>query len=294
MGLNSPVKSEQCRVCNADALIDLYCVNNYQLATCQTCNFAQVIHLDELIDLAEIYGEEYFESAKYDDTETQSYENNRRIKLLQSVLGNTQTRVLDAGCATGDFIASTPSNFEMWGVDISPVAVAEAQRQNPGLADRLTSTPLEQISYEDSFFDAIVLWDVIEHVRDPVGTCRALMRCLKPGGYLLLSTPDIGSLAARLLRRRWAFMTPPEHLGFFSSKSFKYLLETALAMNIVTSCRRGKWVNSGFLAYKLRRVFPELVPAWMVNRIRDGWLGQFSLYVPTQDIRYIISQKKRG
>ena len=52
---------------------------------------------------------------------------------------------------------------------------------------------------------------------------RKLMGHLKPGGYLVLSTPSIDAPIARAMGRYWAFMTPPEHLGFFSGRSFRRL-----------------------------------------------------------------------
>ena len=292
MPVNDPVGGEPCRICGAGLQDKLYTVNTYELARCSACAFVQVLNLDIGLDLEDLYGEAYFESAKYDDQQTQARENDRRIELLDSVLDDAQSKVLDAGCATGDFIAAARSRYELFGVDLSPAAIAQAQKLYPDIAERFSASPLDVLPFADNYFDAITLWDVIEHVRDPVDTCRSLARCLKPGGFLLLSTPDIGSLTARILKGRWAFMTPPEHLGFFSAKSATHLLEEVLAMEIVESFTRGKWVNAGFLAYKLRRVFPEFVPNWLVNGVKSSWIGNCSLYVPTQDIRYVTSRKR--
>ena len=58
------------------------------------------------------------------------------------------------------------------------------------------------------------MFDTIEHIWNPREVITRLLDNIKPNGYLILSTPDAGSLTAKLLGKRWAFMTPPEHLSF--------------------------------------------------------------------------------
>src|SRR5262249_22622818 len=107
---------------------------------------------------------------------------------------------------------------------------------------------------------------------------------------LVLSTPDIGAVTARVMRTRWAFMTPPEHLGFFTADSLAFLLERQLGLQTVSSVANGKWVNIGFLAYKVRRVFP-FVPKGLVDQIQNSPLGRATMYIPTRDVRYVTARK---
>jgi 2-polyprenyl-3-methyl-5-hydroxy-6-metoxy-1,4-benzoquinol methylase len=134
----------------------------------------------------------------------------------------------------GDFLKIAKESFLLSGMDISEGAITVAKSRNPELADRLWAGPVEDIAAGDKGpFDAIVLWDVIEHLWDPVRTCRSLLGHLAPNGLLVLSTPDSGAMAARLIGKRWAFMIPPEHLSLFSQQSFRHLFETKLPGEIV-------------------------------------------------------------
>ncbi len=65
-------------------------------------------------------------------------------------------------------------------------------------------------------FDVITLWDVIEHVPEPVPLLAEAARVLKPGGRLVLTTGDWGSAYAREKGANWHLMTPPWHLTMFS------------------------------------------------------------------------------
>jgi hypothetical protein len=89
--------------------------------------------------------------------------------------------------------------------------------------------------------------------------------------------------------RRWAFMTPPQHLGFFNGASIGRLLEGRLGLRIVASASTGKWVNVGFLLYKLGRVFPSVGP--VASRVQRSPLARAVVYVPTADIQYVTARK---
>ena len=64
-------------------------------------------------------------------------------------------------------------------------------------------------------FDAITLFHVIEHVPDPRTTLRKVATLLRPGGALLIVTPNVASIEHRLFGQYWYALQPPEHLGCF-------------------------------------------------------------------------------
>jgi SAM-dependent methyltransferase len=82
---------------------------------------------------------------------------------------------------------------------------------------------LEAASARLPSFDVCVLWDVLEHVRDPLRLLQTVQGLLAPGGVLALATPSLDTWSARLLRRRWVEYKP-EHLFYFDRAT----LQTAL------------------------------------------------------------------
>lgn len=248
-------------------------------------------------ELRAIYGEGYGKG-KYEDDVAQRRETARRLALLEAACP-PGGRVLDVGCATGDFIRAAGDRWDLWGLDVSPHAIAAAKVKNPRVAQQLFAGLLGGTADGDVLpaaaltapFDAIVMWDVIEHLWDPRTIVARLVTQLRPGGALIVSTPDIGAVTARLMKGRWAFMTPPEHLGFFGRTSFAQLLEADLGLRITSSRAHGKWTNLGFLVHKLGRVFPELVPGRLTARVQASPLGKTALYVPSLDVRYVSARK---
>ena len=91
---------------------------------------------------------------------------------------------------------------------------------------------LEQQNHADGSFDAVTLSHVIEHVPNPIQTLVECRRILKPGGKLVLFTPNASSLSHRVFKQDWRGLEPPRHLHIFSTESMRPLLERAGFQNI--------------------------------------------------------------
>ena len=102
-------------------------------------------------------------------------------------------RYLDFGCGEGDFLRRVLERCdECWGVDLDPAALGAAERIRGVRA--LPIQPDAPLPFDGDSFDTITILEVIEHVADERSVLRDLARVLRPGGYLLLTTPHKGLL----------------------------------------------------------------------------------------------------
>ncbi len=92
---------------------------------------------------------------------------------------------------------------------------------------RVRSGTLEDARFAPDAFDAVTMLDTIEHLDNPLHALREACRVLKPGGILLIQTPDLDSLSRRILGRSWAVLSPWEHLAYFSARSLGLALRRA-------------------------------------------------------------------
>ena len=101
--------------------------------------------------------------------------------------------------------------------------------------------------------DVIVLFDVIEHLPDPGATLALCHRHLNPGGIIVITTGDFGSMAARLAGVKWRLMTPPQHLWFFTQESMRRL-SAGLGFSVEHVDHPWKIVPASLIAFQLRRM----------------------------------------
>lgn len=101
------------------------------------------------------------------------------------------------------------------------------QRHKPaavGSVLGVRSGQLADCDFEPRSFDAAAMIEVIEHIADPRPTLAAVLEAIRPGGWLLISTGDIGSLRARVQGSRWGYIRPPGHVSYFTHRSIAQLL----------------------------------------------------------------------
>ena len=122
-------------------------------------------------------------------------------------------RLLDVGCGDGRFLAQMVK--QGWtGIGIEPDPAAVAVGLAAGLDVRLGD--LASQGFADDHFDAITCKHVIEHVRDPVGLLSECHRILRPGGRLVVVTPNALGLGHARFTADWRDLDPPRHLQVFA------------------------------------------------------------------------------
>lgn len=145
----------------------------------------------------------------------------RHVRFLSAGLPRG-ARVLDVGCGRGVGLSPLADRgFEVHGLEVSEEAVQGADsRAAIRIADDLVAA-----GYEAESFDQIVIWHVLEHLRDPRGTLVECHRLLKPGGRLVVAVPNAASWQARFGGAGWFHLDAPRHLFQFPLSALRTLLE---------------------------------------------------------------------
>ena len=178
-------------------------------------------------------------------------------------------RLLDVGAYTGVFVEiAAQHGWDAWGIEPSEWAVAEAREQGLQMVRGTLEEALEGAAFTPAGFSVVTMWDVIEHVDDPLATLQAAWRALEPGGYLIVHTMDLDSPFARLMGRRWPWFMEM-HLFYFTRATLRKMLETA-GFSVSWMGAQGRYLQAGYLAGRVTALFPRMGRAleWLVATAR--------------------------
>ena len=150
--------------------------------------------------------------------------------------------LLDIGCASGTFLNSMQAvkGWEVKGIEPN-AQVADYARHKYGLDVSIGT--LEEVSFPPTYFDCVTMWDVLEHIHDPLSTLLEVRRILKWDGILLVRVPNLASWDASLFRQTWAGLDAPRHLYVFTPDTLTAMLGQAGFKVIDLNCNIGGYVT---------------------------------------------------
>jgi len=141
----------------------------------------------------------------------------RRRARLMFLGGGRAATLLDIGCGDGSFLREMAHRgWQVSGVDFDSEAVA-LTRARHGLDVRVGTA--ESVAASGEKYDVVTASHVIEHVPDPIQFLRNCGRLLRPGGRVILRTPNSASFGHRKYGRDWRGLEPPRHLQLFTTLS---------------------------------------------------------------------------
>jgi SAM-dependent methyltransferase len=114
----------------------------------------------------------------------------KRVRLIAAHADLRQARVLDAGCGAGEYVfALGELGAEVLGIEYLAEKVEQFERSHPG-DGRVRRGDIARIDTSDCSFDVVLMNEVLEHVPDEGAALREVWRILRPGGRLLLFSPN--------------------------------------------------------------------------------------------------------
>lgn len=223
------VAAEACPVCGERTVRPRFGIEGLRerLVVCTGCGSGR---LDPMPSESEIAG--FYPDAYYGDPDQAKFSG--PVESLVRMLGARRARwlldrvpaggrVLDVGCGRGTLLrAVARGGFEAHGVEMSGAAAKgvdafAALRIAPRLADA---------GYPDAFFDAVIIWHVLEHLRDPRAVIEEARRILRPDGRLVVAVPNFASLQARWAGPDWFHLDLPRHLHQLRLDGLERMLRT--------------------------------------------------------------------
>lgn len=199
----------------------------------------------------------------------------KRCKAVENMCSTRRGRLLDVGCARGDFLLGMKErDWEVWGVELSAQAAQEARDR---IGASILHGQLEEAGFPNAYFDVITLWDVLEHLFDPKASLKEVNRILDEDGLLVLGVPNLSSFDARIFGEAWIGWDAPRHLYAFPAEVMARLLTEAGFIIVSRKCFYG-----GYGAFSLSLQF------YLEERVRQGRGQDILFWIARQRLLHYI------
>src|SRR2546423_6286058 len=230
--LQAGLECPPCPLCRSERREFIYeLAQGHRLARCQDCGVQYLYPRLTEDTIQRVYQDAtYFQGGKSGYADTSYFEQEAALRAtFKRLLRNLQDRgmtggdLLEVGCGYGYLLDEARPYFSRRvGTELAPQAASQARQTG---ADVFVGGA-EQLSSADSF-DCVLAIQVIEHIYDPVGFMKQLVTHVKPGGYFVLATPDIGGALRWAMGRSWPSFKVPEHVVYFDYHSLRRLMSEA-------------------------------------------------------------------
>jgi 2-polyprenyl-3-methyl-5-hydroxy-6-metoxy-1,4-benzoquinol methylase len=207
----------------------------------------------------------------------------RHKKIVRRYFSESAT-LIDVGCASGAFLRiMADDGWRVWGVEPSDSQYARAMKLLNGKGE-IQNCVLQEADLPKSV-DLVTMWDVLEHIVEPVPFLTLSGSFLKPGGHLILNVPRVDHPVAKLLGERWPILLA-EHLCYFTEKSLRKAGELA-GLELIATGQRPASFSMDYLFFRtaqhgipLVSTMRGLLKATGVSNLSlPVWLGEiFAVY----------------
>lgn len=171
------------------------------------------------------YANDHYQTGVYND-----YLNAKELKILTAnvrldVIDRYKPgkKMLDVGCSAGFFIeAAQMRGYDVQGIEFAAAAI---ERSASSVRGKIVHGDVhKELDRWQQNLDWVSAFDIIEHVHDPIKFLSDIKKILKPGGLLVMSTPDTGHYLRRLMGASWSMLQPLQHTILFSRDAMKKML----------------------------------------------------------------------
>ncbi len=284
-----------CTLCRHTAFQTWFEHPPYAVVQCEQCRLVQIEPKPTPEVLADLYGQSYFKSPSAKDSGYQDYvgewENylrtfRRRFRCVRRFL-DPGGALLEVGMACGAFLRVLQEKgfTDLHGVDVSEFAVQHGR----SVLEKGTDLRVGSLGDQpfDRRFDTVVMWDVVEHLADPLAELRHVRTLMNPEAHLILETQDVGSMLARVSGLRWHMFKFPEHIYHFDRYTIRKLLDEAgFRVVLLTKRAAGKYISGEFLMERIGRYGRPL--RWLVAPFRRHLPH---LYVNPHDEMIVVAKR---
>ena len=213
---------------------------HFRIVRCNHCGLCFTNPRPDLVSIKQFYPADYRCHRARPDGTKRCFQKADPMRGLLPIRG--RARLLDFGCGTGAFLRRMRAlGWNVAGLDMAEAAVARIRDQF-GLPAHVGTLP--SAHWPRACFEAITMWQSLEHVHQPLVVLHEAYRLLTAGGRLLVAAPNFDSFASRWFGASWYGLDLPRHLTHFTPHTLCMMLRRAGFERVeMRQQQRNSWIR---------------------------------------------------
>jgi SAM-dependent methyltransferase len=255
---------------------------HYRMVRCKECGLVRSDPVADAATVSDLYRNSTFDYRGEVENLARTY--GAYLARLNRHHANKGS-ILDIGCGNGFFLEEARSQGyrEVRGVEPSRSAIESAR---PDIQDGIVCSMMQRGLFPEAHFDAVCLFQVLDHMFDPLGILEVCFDILMPGGLVLCVNHNIEAFSARLMKDRSPIIDI-EHTYLYSPTTMAALFSRA-GFQIKEA---GRAVNRYSLGYLMRLVpIPNMLKRPLLAVLNSTGAARLPLRVPLGNL-YLIARK---
>ncbi len=255
---------------------DPHCKLRFLIVQCKLCGLAFTNPRPDFDSISQFYPDDYpcHQKRKANQPGAQATGQDNPVAcapgwLKKEFVPTGQARLLDFGCGSGVFLQRMRLlGWNVTGLDRAEAVVSHVRTQL-GLTAHVGTLP--NTLWTGPSFEAITMWQALEHVHQPLEVLQAAHRLLTPGGRIVVAVPNFEGFAARWFGPHWFGLDLPRHLTHFTPNTLRSLLNRAGFEHVEIQHER----KSGWIRHSAARQHAD--SPWLRSRLGSGmasWWGR--------------------
>lgn len=211
------MEHKNCILCKSENLVPQAAYQRSHLVKCKNCSLVFSLQIPTQKELGDIYTN-YPRFHKLSPITIKRYN-----KLLDNFEPYKKTgNLLDLGCSNGLFLeCAKKRGWNVYGTEFANESI-EYCAKNQIKVFKSDQLPQEFYNLQ---FDVVTSFEVIEHLNTPNEELDLVVKVLRKGGLLYITTPNFNALSRRVLKEKWNVIDYPEHLSYYTPKTIHFLLK---------------------------------------------------------------------
>ena len=258
----------KCFLCQKSNFAEKYCLPTKKILECKNDG----VVMAQPTDKNKVYGEEYFSNEP--NSFNQSYFLSK-LRTIQKLTAKSQPSILDIGCGWGDFEeVLEKERVPYLGIDINKESIEICRKKGLNCIQATIKPDSGVVAYappqndvilasearpeSPSKFDAATMFQVIEHLKNPLPLLKSARKLLKKNRVLLITTPNNDSPLRTIFGPKWSVYSEPSHYVFYNKKTLRIVLEKAGYKNIQVKNDSWRFLSLKYVLNRLGQIgFPN-------------------------------------